>query len=141
MRALVQREGMEQEIELDSAGTGSWHVGSAPDRRAAAAAATRGVTLAGAARQVSPRDFEDFDVILAMDRSNASDLRALAPDEQARSKVRLLREFEVDGRRTSGELDVTDPYHGGEEGFDEVFALVEAACEGLLEDVRAGRVP
>lgn len=137
MRTVLAREGMGEEIEVDSAGTGSWHVGHRPDGRASAAAAARGVTLEGAARQVRTEDFEQFDLILAMDRSNLADLRELAPDEQARAKVRLLREFDPEA---SGTLDVPDPYHGGEDGFAEVFELVEAACEGLLEEIRAGRV-
>ncbi len=138
MRHVVAAAEMDDEIEMDSAGTGSWHVGSAPDRRATAAAAARGVTLAGTARQVRPGDFEHFDLILAMDHANLADLRALAPDEQARARVRLLREFDL---AADGELDVPDPYYGGEDGFGEVFELVEAACEGLLAEIRAGRVP
>ena len=140
MAELVRREGLEHEIELDSAGTGSWHVGDPPDRRATSAAAARGVTLAGAARTVTAEDFERFDVILAMDRSNLEDLRRLAGDEQEQEKVRLLREFDPAGR--GGEdLDVPDPYYGGVCGFDEVFELVQAACEGLLAQIRAGSVP
>ncbi|HEY0515888.1 MAG TPA: low molecular weight protein-tyrosine-phosphatase [Solirubrobacteraceae bacterium] len=138
MRHVLAQAGMEDQIELDSAGTGSWHVGSAPDPRATAAAADRGVTLAGAARQVTAQDFEDFDLILAMDRENLADLRALAPDEQTRRKVRLLREFDP---AVDGEHDVPDPYYGGEDGFGTVFELVHAACEGLLDEIRAGRVP
>ncbi len=68
MRALVREAGLEEQIELDSAGTGSWHVGSPPDERATAAAAARGIALEGAARQVSAADFEDFDLLIAMDR-------------------------------------------------------------------------
>ncbi len=138
MRDLVEQEGMQEEVEVDSAGTGSWHVGSAPDERASAAAQARGVVLAGAARQVRRSDFEDFDLLLAMDRTNRDDLRLLAPDDQARQKVRLLRDFDPasDGRS----LDVPDPYYGAEGGFDEVFELVRAACEALLEEIRAGRL-
>jgi protein-tyrosine phosphatase len=145
MRTVLERRGMAAEIEVDSAGTGAWHVGSAPDRRAHAAAGARGVTLEGAARQVRPGDFEDFDLILAMDRSNLEDLRALAPDEAGRAKVRLLREFDPSARSEAAAggstLDVPDPYYGAEDGFEQVFELVEAACEGLLEEIRAGRVP
>jgi protein-tyrosine phosphatase len=160
MRALVERDGLEDSIQLDSAGTGAWHVGSAPDARATAAARAREVTLEGRARQVRPEDFEDFDLLLAMDRENLSELRRLAPGEEQRAKVRLLREFDPvsaaqgsgggssAGDRSAGEgpagaggLDVPDPYYGAAGGFDEVFELVQAACEGLLEQVRAGRAP
>ena len=81
-------------MELESAGTGAWHVGSAPDERARAAALARGVELEGRARQVRWEDFEDFDLVLAMDGENMRELRQLAPGEEERAKVRLLREFD-----------------------------------------------
>jgi protein-tyrosine phosphatase len=146
MRALVQREGLEGAIQLESAGTGAWHVGSPPDQRASDTARARGIALGGTARQVRPEDFFDFDLVIAMDRENMRELRQLAPGEAERAKVRLLREFDpaseaaaqADG---SGEdLDVPDPYYGGAGGFDEVFDLVQAACEGLLEQIRAGQL-
>jgi protein-tyrosine phosphatase len=140
MRALVEREGLSDAIELDSAGTGSWHVGSLPDARASSAARARGLTLAGRARQVTRRDFADFDVILAMDRSNRGELDVLAPDAEARARVRLLREFDPVAAR-GGDLDVPDPYYGAAGGFEEVLDLVEAACTGLLAEIRAGRLP
>jgi protein-tyrosine phosphatase len=89
---------------------------------------------------VEPEDFERFDVILAMDSSNLRDLRSLARDGSQREKVRLLREFDP-ASVGAEDLDVPDPYYGGGDGFGEVFDLVEAACEGLLAEVRAGRVP
>ena len=136
MRTLVREAGLQERIELDSAGTGGWHVGSAPDERATAAAAGRGVVLEGAARRVRLEDFDDFDLILAMDSANLSDLRALAPDSEGRAKVRLLREFDPasDG---ADDLDVPDPYYGEGDGFERVLDLVQAACEGLLVQVRA----
>jgi protein-tyrosine phosphatase len=139
MRALVDRDGLEDEIEMDSAGTGAWHVGSAPDARASAAAAARGVVLDGQARKVTAEDFEEFDLILAMDGSNLHDLRQLAGDDKQRSKVRLLREFDPASVGES-DLDVPDPYYGGESGFADVFELVQAACEGLLGQIRAGEI-
>ena len=140
MRFLIQQAGLAQEIALDSAGTGAWHVGSAPDRRASAAAAARGVTLAGAARQVQSSDFEQFDLLLAMDAANLRDLRALADGPQQRAKVRLLREFDP-ASTAEGELDVPDPYYGTGDGFAEVFELVRAACAGLLAQIEAGEAP
>ena len=135
MRHLLREEGLEDEITIDSAGTGAWHVGNPPDRRATAAAAARGIVLEGAARQVRPSDFEDYDLLLVADRENLADLRAIAPDEAARAKVRLLREFDPasDG---APDLDVPDPYYGGPDGFEEVLDLVEAACRGLLAEIR-----
>src|SRR3954463_7922862 len=91
MRRLVRDAGREHEFEIDSAGTGSWHAGGSPDRRATAAAATRGIPLEGAARQVRPRDFEHFDLLLAMDRENLRELRTFSPDGDVAGKARLLR--------------------------------------------------
>jgi protein-tyrosine phosphatase len=139
MRALVREAGMEQQIELDSAGTGSWHVGGAPDERATAAAAARGIALEGAARQVSAADFDDFNLMIAMDSANLGDLRELAGDDEQRAKVRLLREFEPDGDG-SGDLDVPDPYYGPGDGFERVLDMVEASCRGLLAQIEAGEL-
>jgi protein-tyrosine phosphatase len=134
----VRDRELEDEVEIDSAGTGGWHVGAPPDERATAAAHRRGIALEGAARKVRPSDFEEFDLILAADRENLRDLRAIAPDEEARGKVRLLREFDPNSAGAP-DLDVPDPYYGGERGFDDVLDLVEAACAGLLDEVVARR--
>jgi protein-tyrosine phosphatase len=147
MRELVQRAGLGESIELDSAGTGGWHVGSPPDERASAAASARGIALEGSARRVSRDDFFDFDLLLAMDRSNLRALRELAPGEDERKKVRLLREFDAtsgaDGSEglVADDLDVPDPYYGVGDGFEEVLDLVQAACEGLLAQIEAGALP
>ena len=140
MRALVEREGLTGRIELDSAGTGAWHVGSSPDRRATAVARARGVALAGHARQVRPQDFTDFDLLLAMDRANLEDLQRIAPGEREREKIKLLREFDP-ASTDAGDLDVPDPYYGAQGGFEEVLDLVQAACAGLLERIRAHEAP
>jgi protein-tyrosine phosphatase len=135
MRRLVREQGLEGEIEIDSAGTGAWHVGNAPDPRSTEAARRRGTVLEGAARQVTAADFEDFDLLLAMDATNLHELRQRAPDAAAREKVRLLREFDP-ASEGALDLDVPDPYYGGARGFDDVLDLVEAACAGLLEAIR-----
>jgi protein-tyrosine phosphatase len=139
MRALVREAGLEEAIELDSAGTGAWHVGDPPDERATKTAHARGIVLGGTARQFRQEDFDDFDLILAMDSSNLADLQRLAPDERARSRVRLLREFDpasADGD-PAHPLDVPDPYYGGPRGFEDVLDVVQAACAGLLEEIRS----
>jgi protein-tyrosine phosphatase len=135
MRALVADAGVQESIELDSAGTGGWHVGEPPDARATEAARRRGIVLAGSARQVCAEDFERFDLIVAMDRSNERALRALAPDESARAKVRMLREFDP-ASAGYDDLDVPDPYYEGQHGFDVVLDQVQDACAGLLEHLR-----
>jgi protein-tyrosine phosphatase len=134
MRRLVREHGLEGEIEIDSAGTGAWHVGNPPDPRATEAARRRGTILDGRARQVTADDFADFDLLLAMDATNLHELRQRAPDETARAKVRLLREFDP-ASADALDLDVPDPYYGGPRGFDTVLDLVEAACAGLLAEI------
>jgi protein-tyrosine phosphatase len=135
MRGLVREQGLEDAVETDSAGTGAWHLGDAPDARATAAARARGILLEGAARQVAPADFTDYDLILAADRRNLRDLQAVLP-AGARARVHLLREFDPDAAGAP-DLDVPDPYYGGDDGFEHVLDLVEAACRGLLDSLRA----
>ena len=132
----LDRAGLSGQVTVDSAGTGGWHAGAPPDARAVAAARSRDVVVEGAARQVTAEDFERFDLVLAMDRDNERELLARAPDAEARAKVRLLREFDP-AAVAAGDLDVPDPYYGGPNGFDHVLDLVEAACGGLLDEVRA----
>jgi protein-tyrosine phosphatase len=136
MRGLLRERGLEDAVAVDSAGTGGWHVGAPPDARATAAARARGVTLAGAARQVAHTDFADYDLILAADRRNLRELQALLP-AGARAKLHLLREFDP-ASAGAPDLDVPDPYYGGDDGFEHVLDLVEAACRGLLDRLQAG---
>ena len=136
MAHLLEEEGLSDEIELDSAGTGSWHIGKPPDERATEAAGARGITLSGEGRQIAREDFDRADLILTMDRENLVDVLAIAPDEEAREKVKLLREFDPEAVERN-DLDVPDPYYGGADGFENVLDLVERACRGLLDHVRA----
>ena len=133
-RHLVREAGLEDAIEIDSAGTGGWHVGAPPDARATAAAQRRGIVLEGAARQVSPADFDDYDLLLVADRENHAELLRRAPDDEARAKVRYFREFDPESK-ARGDLEVPDPYSGGEDGFDHVLDLVDAAARGLLDEL------
>lgn len=127
MRQLVREAGKEGEFFLDSAGTGSWHLGQAPDERAQAACCAVGIDIsAHRARQVTREDFMRFDRILACDKENYRDLCALRP-ENAKTQVALLMRYAGD---PDGE--VPDPYYGGAEGFAHVVKLVRGACEGLL---------
>ena len=133
MQDLVDERGLNDVIELDSAGTGGWHVGHAPDPRATEAARQRGIEMTGRARQVSTGDFDDFDLLVAMDSDNYGDLVTLAGGDSG--KVRLLRDY-ADGEG----LPVPDPYYGGDDGFEEVLDIVERNCAALLEEVGPGRV-
>ena len=130
-RARVAREGLAHAIATDSAGTHDYHIGDPPDSRAKAAAKRRGVDISDLrGRQVTREDFVRFDYVLAMDRSNLRHLARLCP-KGMESRLRLLLEF------TSG-LDfdeVPDPYYGGQDGFERVLDLAEAAAEGLLAHI------
>ena len=123
LRAQIAERGLQDEIEVDSAGTGDWHVGQAPDRRATAAAARRGIVLTGTARQVGPSDFDEFDVILAVDRQNLDELHRIA-QPGVEQKIRML---------DTG--DVPDPYYGGPSGFEDVLDQVAKACAALLDEL------
>ena len=133
MRHIIDEAGLSDAFEIDSAGTGNWHLGESPDRRSVAAAAARGITIGGRARQVTGADFEHYDFILAADAYNFRDLQAIAPTDEDEAKVRMLRSF--DPMSTADDYDVPDPYYGGPSGFDDVIDLVEAACRGLLDEV------
>ena len=128
MRSLVEERGLSETIEIDSAGTGDWHIGKRADPRAIEAAARRGIELTSRARQVSAADFDDFDLIVAMDQSNHGDLVALAGGDD--SKVRLLREYGGDA-----DPDVPDPYYGGDDGFEEVLDIIERNLGLLLDEL------
>ena len=131
-RALIAREGLDRQITCDSAGTGDWHVGKAPDARMRAAAKRRGIDLDSLrGRQVTVADFERFDYVLAMDGENLANLAALCP---AGHEARLAR-F-LDFAPELGSRDVPDPYYGGADGFETVLDLVEAAARGLLANIR-----
>ncbi|AOI92736.1 phosphotyrosine protein phosphatase [Burkholderia pseudomultivorans] len=133
MRHQVDAAGLADRIDVDSAGTGDWHVGEPPDTRAQAAARLRGYDLSALrARQVGTADFERFDLLLAMDEANLAELRRRCPP-QHRDKVRLLMEFAPGATET----EVADPYFGGAQGFEQVLDQVERACEGLLQTLRA----
>jgi protein-tyrosine phosphatase len=133
MRHLIKTEGLQQKIALDSAGLGDWHLGEARDARSQAVGKRRGMPLEGVARQFQPADFARFDYVLAMDRQNRDGLLKLAPDAQAGAKVRLLRSFDP---ASPPEAEVPDPYYGGPQGFDQVFDICQAACQGLLAQLR-----
>jgi len=130
-RALLARHALADRVRTDSAGTHDYHAGEAPDRRATAHAAARGIDISGLrARQLAQRDFEEFDLVLAMDRGHLQHMaQACAP--QYRGKLRLFLDF-----AGMTEADVPDPYYGGGEGFEQVLDMVEAAAGGLLDHVR-----
>lgn len=130
-RRVVDEAGLARQFEIDSAGMGDWHAGESPDHRAQAAAQTRGVDISGqAARKIELEDFDDFDLIVAMDGANIADLEDIVP-QAARGKIRRFLDY-------APHLDhdeVPDPYYGGRQGFDQALDLIEAAAEGLLAEL------
>jgi len=129
-RAVAAERGLSNLFRLDSAGTGGWHAGSAPDPRSVAVAAKHGVDINGqCARKVAPEDFATFDLVLGMDRSNVEELRRMAP-AAARSRIHLFLDYAGAGPR-----DIPDPYFGGPGGFDDVYRMIRDASESLLDRV------
>lgn len=128
---LVKAKGLDDKIFVDSSGTSNWHIGEPPDPRSVAMALDRGVDLSSLrGSQVSREDFETFDYILAMDKQNLSNLRALAPANYD-GHLDLFLSFDA----SSQIEEVPDPYYGGESGFIQVVDLIEAASEGLLQHI------
>ncbi|WP_353230265.1 low molecular weight protein-tyrosine-phosphatase [Pseudomonas qingdaonensis] len=131
LRHQLKLAGLEDQVEVASAGTGDWHVGKPPDNRTRRTALARGYDLsAQRAQQVSAQDFSRYDLILAMDTSNLGHLKALQPSAGTAELDLFLRRYE-------GELDeVPDPYYGGEEGFEQVLDLIELACSKLVVELK-----
>ncbi|MBL95359.1 MAG: phosphotyrosine protein phosphatase [Magnetovibrio sp.] len=129
---LVSDNRLAKQVSVDSAGTGSWHTGNPPDKRAQTTALVHGIDISGfRARQVSLRDFDRFEYIIAMDNSNKSDLLNLSP-KSAVHRVQLFMDF-------SSEFfskEVPDPYYGGDEGFEQVFSMIETGSSGLLTEIK-----
>jgi protein-tyrosine phosphatase len=134
MNYLIDQAGLSNDIYCDSAGTSSYHIGSSPDRRMSAAASAKlGIKLRGQARQFQKSDFQEFDLILAMDKENYHNILAVDRSGEYHHKVRLMCDF-----CTQHSLkEVPDPYYGGTEGFNQVIDLLMDACTGLLDYVKS----
>ncbi len=131
MRGLVEQAGLGDRVVLDSAGTGAYHVGEAPDPRTRDAARRRGYVLEHRAWQFTAKDFARFDLVLAMDAQNLRHLKLLSQGKG--HDIRLFRSFDPTAEDGA---EVPDPWYGGDEGFHEVLDQCERACEGLLAHVR-----
>lgn len=134
---IAEQESDVQRYYVESAGTGAWHVGESPDPRMRRVAARHGLRYDGKARQFQKRDFDRFDMILAMDTHNRSDLMRMANIPEHRKKIHLLREFDPLG---GVGFSVPDPYYGGIDGFEEVYQVIERSCLGLLKALEDGRL-
>ena len=130
-RDLVDEAGLGQAIEIDSAGTHSYHIGNPPDPRSQSTARGRGVDLSALrARRFQSQDFHDFDYVIGMDHGNIADMRAIRPDDNE-NEPRLMLDFSA--RYSSPE--VPDPYFG-DDGFEQVFDMIDDAARGLLAQIR-----
>jgi protein-tyrosine phosphatase len=129
---LIQEHGLAGEVETDSAGTASYHIGELPDKRARFTCEQRGITLTHKARKFTPEDFHAYDYILAMDRENLKNIHKLKP-EQGKARIMLMREFDLHGKGA----EVPDPYYGSDDGFVEVFEMLERSCKQLIENIKA----
>ena len=132
---VAGEEGLGEVVDIDSAGTGSWHIDEPPDGRAQEAAREIGADISNLrGRQVRAQDFDDFDFIVAMDENNLAKLRDAAPAAR-HGRIRLFLDFAPDAGRT----DVPDPYYGGADGFRHVLGLIERASRGLARHIASGR--
>ena len=123
---------LSKDFIVDSAGTGGWHAGELPDKRSISTAKNRGLDITSQrARQFKISDFDTFDYIYVMDNSNYKDVMALAPNDEAKSKVKLI----LNELFPNENVDVPDPYYGGQDGFENVFDMLNEAC-----DVIAGKL-
>jgi protein-tyrosine phosphatase len=129
MISLVEENGFEELLEVESAGTSAEHIDEDADPRSQECAVGRGLSLDGVAVQFDEADFERFDYILAMDSEVQEELTTIAPDEESQEHVFLLRAFDPGSR---GDREVPDPYFGGEDGFERVFDVCDAACRALI---------
>jgi protein-tyrosine phosphatase len=131
LRHLLATEAPQLKVDVDSAGTGDYHIGDPPDPRSQRAAMRRGIDLSGLrARQVGPRDFAHFDLIVAMDRNNLRDLQSIQP-KASHAQLRLFLEY----AEHPDVLEVPDPYYGDASGFERVLDLITAASRGLIADL------
>ena len=130
---LIAEKGLIDRFDIDSAGTGSWHVGHLADERMRKAAEKRGIMINSVARQIQKNDFQSFDYILTMDLDNLREVNALSKQSENNPNlvIKTILSFSGDG----SVVEVPDPYYGGEQGFDLVLDLLEDACQGLFEAV------
>jgi len=133
---MVEEQGLNEFILVDSAGTHAYHIGNPPDLRSQDAALRRGVDLSPLrARRVEEGDFQAFDYVLAMDQENYENMVAICPPPLLH-KLQLFLEYAPH----LSEREVPDPYYGGPQGFERVLDMIEAASQGLLEDIRSRRL-
>ena len=133
-RHLVEQEELSADFYIDSAGTGNWHVGEAPDPRSQESALRNGIDISDLrARQFSAYDFEQFDYIFAMDKSNYNDMLDLANTDAEKAKVQLILSYDPEAAANAS---VPDPYYGKGDGFEKVFQMLHRSCRALLDELK-----
>ncbi|SCD20654.1 Low molecular weight phosphatase family [Proteiniphilum saccharofermentans] len=133
MATVVEKNGLQDLVEVDSAGTSGWHQGELPDERMRLHGERRGYNFDSRARKFKKSDFNDFDYILVMDRQNYANVKALATSQEQIDKIHMMTEF---SRQYTHHDHIPDPYYGGASGFELVLDLLEDACEGLLQAIK-----
>lgn len=132
MQTIVGKNGLQNIIEVDSAGTSGWHEGELPDERMRAHGQSRGYDFSSPARKFSKSDFDNFDYIIVMDESNYNNVKSMASNKSQIDKIKKMTEFSIKYKHHD---DIPDPYYGGRKGFELVLDLLEDACEGLLNEI------
>ena len=132
--ALVKEEGLQDRIIISSAGVSGWHVGNPPDARMLQTARDHGIHLNSRARQFQSSDFEQMDLVLAMDHSNLSALNQMSAEPELQDKLFLFRSFDP---QHNNDLEVPDPYYGGGKGFETVYQIVDRTCPKVLDHLKA----
>ena len=134
---LVEEQGLSDKYELDSAGTSAYHVGEQPDSRMREVARARGIQYSGKSRQFKREDLDEFDLIVAMDKSNRQLLNVWAKTPEQQKKIHMMREYDPEG---NADQNVPDPYYyPGLKGFEEVFEIIQRSCLGLMEALEGGK--
>ncbi len=133
MEKIVKKNGLEDVIEVDSAGTSGWHEGDLPDERMRDHGERRGYNFSSRARKFRKSDFEEFDYIIVMDDNNYRNVKSLASNENHVAKIKHMADFLLQNKDHDY---IPDPYYGGSSGFELVLDLLEDACEGLLQSIK-----
>lgn len=133
MKSIIKENGADDLFYIDSAGINGYHTGEKADSRMRKQASKRGYDLTSRSRRIKPlTDYDDFDMVIGMDNTNIKDLKALAPSDEARSKIFKMTDFAINRSETV----VPDPYYGGVDGFDLVLDILEDCCQGLFDKLK-----
>jgi protein-tyrosine phosphatase len=135
-RQRAEQRGLADQFAVDSAGTSSYHSGQRPDSRMRKTAAENGLEYSGSARQITVQDLKEFDLIIAMDRSNQRNILSMTNEPSQQDKIHFMRKWDPEA---DGDIDVPDPYYGGMDGFEHTYQIVARSVEGLLEELEMAK--